>query len=82
MYPPCYLVIVPLLLSVFIDNSNQMAKICPTCVSVCDLCRNSLFWEQDSRFGLYEMAIVQGTRYIPTVMSKYGCFNFIFVSMN
>ena len=43
------------------DNSNQMSKICPTCTSVCDLCQNNLYWQQDSRFGLYNVALIQGT---------------------
>ena len=53
------------------DNSKQMSKLCPTCTSVCDLCPNGLYWEQDSRFGLYDAALVQGictTRTIPFLM--------------
>ena len=64
------------------DNSKQMSKLCPTCTSVCDLCPNGLYWEQDSRFGLYDAALVQGictTRTIPFLM--YCLLSCIFILM-
>ena len=42
------------------DNPIQMTKICPTCTSVCDLCRNGFFWRQDSSLGLLDVNIIGG----------------------
>ena len=59
-----------------------MSKICPTCTSVCDLCQNGLYWEQDSRFGLYNVAIIQGTytckNYTHTKYRHKDCFAYCF----
>ena len=65
------------------DNSNQMSKICPTCTSVCDLCQNGLYWKQDSRFGLYDVDLIQGTStfdYTHTHKQTSIIFHVIFVA--
>ena len=48
------------------DNPIQMTKICPTCTSVCDLCRNGFFWRQDSSLGLVDVNIIGGRNWRET----------------
>ena len=43
-----------------VDNSMQMTKVCPHCVSICDLCQNNLYWRQDSTLGVKDVPLVKG----------------------
>lgn len=38
----------------------QMTKVCPDCTSVCDLCRNNLYWRRDSALGITDAPLVKG----------------------